>query len=153
MLYIHGGRWRAGSKDDIERGLNPREWAEQGYLAPGLGMTVVSLEGRSNVPTTQGVCLGPDATSARLEYQIRGYATSSDSGMAAMRDSLGITMTTADSVVLVDDEAVCEAAVAALDSLGPVVAGRTVYTWRVGSEFAAHDPNQLAEGNEIIDFF
>ncbi|MFW6199024.1 MAG: prolyl oligopeptidase family serine peptidase [Gemmatimonadota bacterium] len=42
MLYIHGGRWRAGSKDDVERGLNPREWAEEGYFAMTIDFRLVT---------------------------------------------------------------------------------------------------------------
>ena len=42
MLYIHGGRWRAGSKDDVERGLDVREWAQQGYFAMTIDFRLVT---------------------------------------------------------------------------------------------------------------
>jgi acetyl esterase/lipase len=42
MLYIHGGRWRAGSKDDVQRGLDVREWAQQGYFAMTIDYRLVT---------------------------------------------------------------------------------------------------------------
>jgi acetyl esterase/lipase len=42
MLYIHGGRWRSGSKDDIERGLNPQAWAENGFFAMSIEFRLVT---------------------------------------------------------------------------------------------------------------
>lgn len=42
MLYIHGGRWQSGSKDDAERGLNVQAWAEQGYFAMSIDFRLVT---------------------------------------------------------------------------------------------------------------
>ncbi|HUE96893.1 MAG TPA: prolyl oligopeptidase family serine peptidase [Longimicrobiaceae bacterium] len=41
ILYIHGGRWRAGSRDDA-RGLQVRQWAERGYFAMTISFRLVT---------------------------------------------------------------------------------------------------------------
>lgn len=41
MLYIHGGRWRSGSKED-ERGLQVRDWAERGFFAMSVDFRLVT---------------------------------------------------------------------------------------------------------------
>ena len=41
MLYIHGGRWRSGAKED-ERGLQVGEWAERGFFAMSMDFRLVT---------------------------------------------------------------------------------------------------------------
>jgi acetyl esterase/lipase len=41
MLYIHGGRWRSGSKEDT-RGLQVRDWAERGFFAMSVDFRLVT---------------------------------------------------------------------------------------------------------------
>ncbi len=40
ILYIHGGRWQSGSKDD-PRGLNVQQWAERGFFAMTISFRLV----------------------------------------------------------------------------------------------------------------
>jgi dipeptidyl aminopeptidase/acylaminoacyl peptidase len=40
--YPSAGRWRAGSKDDVQRGLDVREWARQGYFAMTIDYRLVT---------------------------------------------------------------------------------------------------------------
>jgi hypothetical protein len=86
-------------------------------LALAIVTLLIALPSAGTAQTTRP-CLAPDSTAARLIRFGVTIVTDSSAGARALRSEFGITATTAADVALVQDDAVCEAATAGLDSGG-----------------------------------
>ncbi|CAN5186831.1 hypothetical protein BH23GEM2_BH23GEM2_09530 [soil metagenome] len=101
---------------------------------------------------SQGSCLPADDTAANLRVTLIAIASSSDAEISALRDSLRVPVTTADSVVQILEDATCQAVIAGADlALGAEQPdGNPAYVFRIGSAFAVYDPLTIPFGSHVI---
>lgn len=96
-----------------------------------------------------------DSHAAAMQRVLRQLGTSSDSGWVVRRASLGLPVTPADSIVMLDDEVLCERASLAVDSqatTGPPAVG-AVYLARFGNLYAVYPPSlQGGEWSGLVFF-
>lgn len=100
----------------------------------------------------QAVCLPADDRAENVRLILVAIASSADPEDRALRDSLAVPATSADSVVQILDEATCLPIIAAAD-LGMGAAqplGRPAYVFRVGSVFVVYDPISDAVGGYVV---
>jgi hypothetical protein len=100
----------------------------------------------------QRSCLPADDKAENLRLTLVAIASSPDPEDRAVRDSLRVPATSADSVVQILDEDTCPPVIAAAD-LGMGAAqplGRPAYVFRVGIVFAVYDPISDSVGGYVV---
>ncbi|CAN5187032.1 hypothetical protein BH23GEM2_BH23GEM2_09550 [soil metagenome] len=100
----------------------------------------------------QGACLPADDKAENLRLILVTIASSPDPEDRALRDSLRVPATTADSVVQILDEDTCPPIIAAAD-LGMGAEQplrRSAYVFRVGNVFVVYDPITDSVGGYVV---
>lgn len=91
---------------------------------------------------TASTCRASDANAVRLLSYVRQLVTSADPVRVQVRDSLGLPATRSSNVSLVTDNRVCaEVAQGVNAATGTSGLTRQLYVLKVGSYYAAQDPD------------
>lgn len=122
---------------------------------------VILLVATATVGSSQGAqaqasaCRAADDISERTTSLLKSYVTSTDSFSVRLRNTLGLTGTASNKISYSTDSRTCSSAVSALNTrFATPGRARTVYVWKVGTNFAVEDPSdQLPEGYRSVLFF
>src|SRR4051812_41444696 len=113
----------------------------------GLAAALATLSFAASALAQGTSCRAADSLSARTTRELKDYVTSTDSFTVRVRNSLGITGTSANKISYNTNSTTCKSAVTALNNhSGTPGRVRTVYVWAVGSNYAVEDPTDESAG-------